>query len=72
MPPMPPDQMRSTIAPEPLAYRISDACRVAGIGKSLLYVMAAAGEIKLTKIRGRTVVLRSEIERVLAAGQRAT
>ena len=68
MTPIPTDQISSH---EPLAYRVRDACKMAGIGKSLLYELAKAGEIKFTKIRGRTLVSRAELERLIAAGQRA-
>lgn len=78
MPPIPPDQVgphgaaSASVRHEPLAYRIPDACRVAGIGKSMLYAMAQAGEIKLTKIRGRTLVPRAELQRLIAEGQKGS
>ena len=49
---------------EPLDYRISDACRLLGIGRTSLYGLAKTGELKLLRIAGRTVVPRSEIERL--------
>lgn len=50
--------------PEPLAYRIQDACYMLGIGRTSLYELVKAGELKLIKIAGRTLVPRSEIERL--------
>lgn len=49
----------------PLAYRIPDAVRVAGIGRSCLYEEIKAGRLRATKIRGRTVILRTDLERYL-------
>ena len=51
---------------EPIAYRISDACRVAGIGKSKLYALAAEGKLRLSRVVGRTLVPRAELQRLIA------
>ncbi|MGH8338447.1 MAG: helix-turn-helix domain-containing protein [Gammaproteobacteria bacterium] len=48
------------------AYRVRDFCRVYGIGKSLLYKLIADGKIRSVKIAGRTVIPRSEGDRLLA------
>lgn len=47
-----------------LAYRVDEACHALGIGRTSLYELAKAGQIKLIKIAGRTLVPRSEIERL--------
>ena len=47
-----------------LAFRIDEACHALGIGRTSLYELAKAGQIKLIKIAGRTLVPRSEIERL--------
>jgi excisionase family DNA binding protein len=47
-----------------LAFRIDEACHALGIGRTSLYELAKTGEIKLIKIAGRTLVPRSEIERL--------
>lgn len=49
---------------QPMAYRIPDACHVLGIGRTSLYELVKAGELKLIKIAGRTLVPHSEIERL--------
>ncbi len=46
------------------AYPVNDACHALGIKRTSLYELAKAGEIKLIKIAGRTLVPRSEIERL--------
>jgi len=50
--------------PAKMAYRIREACQCLGIGKTSLYELVKAGDLKLIKIAGRTLVPRSEIERL--------
>ena len=54
--------------PEPLAYRITDACHALGIGRTSLYELVKSGHLKLIRISGRSLVTRSEIERVVRVG----
>jgi excisionase family DNA binding protein len=57
--------MNPTTAPEPLAYRPTDAANVLRMSRGQLYNEIAAGRLEARK-RGRsTVILRSEIERYL-------
>lgn len=51
---------------EKLAYRIADACHSLSISRSSLYNMIRDGRVKAVKIAGRTLILRSEIERLLS------
>jgi len=46
------------------AYRVNEACEALGIRRTLLYRLAKSGELRLLKICGRTLVPRSEIERL--------
>ena len=57
------------IAPpsERFAYPVNDACHALGIRRTSLYELAKTGELKLIKIAGRTLVPRSEIERLTSA-----
>jgi excisionase family DNA binding protein len=50
--------------PERFAYSINEACQMLSIGRTSLYEMAKNGELKLIRIAGRTLVPRSEIERL--------
>lgn len=50
--------------PEPLAYRVQDACYALGIGRTSFYELVKTGELTLIKIAGRTLVPRSELERL--------
>lgn len=53
---------------EPLAYRVNDACHALGIGRSTLYKLIAERKLKPITIGGRTLIPRSEIERLVASG----
>ncbi len=46
------------------AYRIDEACHCLGIGRASLYALVKAGDLKLIKIAGRSLVPASEIERL--------
>lgn len=47
-----------------LAYSVDEACRLLSIGRTSLYELAKKNELQLIKIAGRTLVPRSEIERL--------
>ena len=49
---------------ERMAYRVSDACDALGISRTSLYQLVKIGELKVIKIAGRTLVPRSELERL--------
>lgn len=54
-----------------LAYPVNDACHLLGIKRTSLYELAKSGQLKLIKIAGRTLVPRSEIERLTSADRAA-
>lgn len=54
----------------PKAYRVPDACRALGVGRSTIYKLASAGKLRLVRIGGRTVVPGAEIERLAKEGTR--
>ena len=56
LPPLPPA--------EAYAFRVPDACAALGISRTSLYELVKRGEITLIKIAGRTLVPRSELERL--------
>jgi excisionase family DNA binding protein len=51
----------------PLAVRVREACRLTGIGRSKLYELIGAGEIKIVKVGTITLIpiqsLKSFLER---------
>jgi excisionase family DNA binding protein len=49
---------------ERFAFQVDDACYALGIGRTKLYAMVKAGQLKLIKIGGRSLVPRSEMERL--------
>ncbi len=50
----------------PIAYRPKEAALAMGISEALLYELIATGEISARKLRGATVLLRSDIEAYLS------
>lgn len=41
---------------EPLAYSVSEACRVTSIGRTRLYALIAEGQLQVRKIGNRTLI----------------
>lgn len=41
----------------PLGYRINDACRAAGLGRTSIYKLIADGKLKVVKMAGRTLIV---------------
>jgi excisionase family DNA binding protein len=59
------------VAAGKMAYRINEACQCLGIGRTSLYELVKTGELKLIRIAGRTLVPRSEIERLTSIDRAA-
>jgi excisionase family DNA binding protein len=53
------------------AYPVNDACYALGIKRTSLYELAKSGRLKFIKIAGRTLVPRSEIERLTSVERAA-
>jgi excisionase family DNA binding protein len=67
-----PTAPRQNLAPAvKLAYRVDEACHALGIGRTSFYELVKSGELKVIRIAGRTLVPRSELERLtsLSAGE---
>jgi excisionase family DNA binding protein len=43
-------------APAPLAYTVPDACKAAGLGRTTLYELIAAGRVRAMKAGTRTLI----------------
>lgn len=57
--------MDSGSAIRPISVRISEACRLTGIGRSKLYELIAAGEIHIVEIGAITVIPMNSLERLI-------
>jgi excisionase family DNA binding protein len=55
------------VEPAPIAYRMPDASKAAGISKAKLYEEIAAGRLKAIKKAGRRLILRTDLEAYLRA-----
>lgn len=45
-----------TAKAEPLAYRINDAARVAGLGRTKIYQLIADGRLQAIRVGGRRLI----------------
>lgn len=54
-----------------LAYQINEAVRAIGLGRSTLYDLIKAGQIRTIKASGRRLILRSDLEAYLKACREA-
>ncbi|MDE2301698.1 MAG: helix-turn-helix domain-containing protein [Sphingomonadales bacterium] len=55
-------------SPEPLAYSVSEACRVSTLGKTRLYQLISEGRLEARKIGSRTLIPADSL-RALIAGE---
>jgi excisionase family DNA binding protein len=58
------DEAKRAAPSERMAYPVSDACDALGISRTSLYQLIKIGELKVIKLAGRTLVPRSELERL--------
>lgn len=58
----------ANVALEPLAYSVSDACRVSSLGRTRLYQLIADGRLEVRKIGKRTLIPAASL-RALIEGQ---
>ena len=49
---------------EPVALRVNDAARAAGIGRTSLYELISEGKLRTVKVAGRRLVPLSELKRL--------
>lgn len=50
---------------EPLAYSVSDACRVSSIGRTKLYALLKSGQLEARRIGGRTLIPAASLRRLI-------
>lgn len=50
-----------------LAYGITDACKVTGIGRTLMYSLIAGGKIEARRCGGRTLIPAASLEAFIAS-----
>ena len=58
----------TTITFEPLAYSVSEACRVSSLGRTRIYQLIAEGRLETRKIGKRTLIPAASL-RALIEGQ---
>ncbi len=55
-----------------LAYRVDEAVRVSGLGRTTIYAAIKEGQLKAIKVAGRRLILRRDLEAFLGSGASAT
>jgi hypothetical protein len=53
--------------PNALAYRVDDACRLAGFGRTFCYRLVQEGKLKLIHVNGRSFIVGDSLRRLLSA-----
>jgi excisionase family DNA binding protein len=56
------------IRTEELALRVNEAAVAAGISRSTIYKLMSAGTLRTTKVGGRRLILRADLEALLQSG----
>jgi excisionase family DNA binding protein len=51
-----------------LALRVNEASIVAGISRSTIYKLMTSGKLRTTKVGGRRLILREDLQALLQAG----
>lgn len=51
----------------PVLYTVTEALEILRIGRSLFYALVKSGEIRVTKIAGKTLVKASDLDAFLAS-----
>lgn len=49
----------------PISYSVREAAAIIGISKSKLYTMLGTGEIQCVRLGGRTLIRRTDIDKLL-------
>ena len=52
--------------PEQLAYRVPDAIRISGLGRTKLYELAAAGRLRLIRVGSRTLIPAEDLKALVS------
>ncbi len=60
------ERVRETV--ERQGYNVSESARIVGVGRTTMHKMIREGRIRPIKIGARTIVPRSEIDRILRGG----
>lgn len=60
-----PEMVEMNASTEILAYRIPDAVRVSGIGRTKIFELIKTGDLRAVRVGGRTLVPASELRRLL-------
>lgn len=54
--------------PNALAFRIDDACRMGGFGRTLAYELVKQGKLKLIRVGGRSLICGDSLRALMGQG----
>lgn len=54
----------------PIAYRVPQACKASGIGRTKLYELMRSGALPVKRIGGITLIRRADLEALLASDEK--
>ncbi len=57
------ERVRETV--ERQGYNVSESARIVGVGRTTMHKMIRGGHIRVVKIGARTIIPKSEIDRLL-------
>ena len=63
-----PENRLSLPLPHAFSYTVADACRMSGIGRTLIYKLAKNGRLQLLKAGGRTLVTGDSLRALIKGG----
>jgi hypothetical protein len=63
------DKAPAAGAGEPLAYRVNDASRVSGLGRTTLYKLHAEGKLAMIRVAGRTLIPADSLKALIQNAQ---
>lgn len=56
---------------EKISYTVNEAVKACGLGRTTIYELIKAGELKPAKVGTRTLILRSDLENLLESRKAA-
>ena len=63
--------MVETLLPDKIAYRVDEAVRASGLGRTTIYDEIKSGRLKAVKVAGRRLIMKADLEAFLRSNAEA-
>ena len=63
--------MVETLQSDKIAYRVDEAVRASGLGRTTIYDEIKSGRLKAVKVAGRRLILKADLEAFLRSNSEA-